>query len=306
LEPLVSIIIPTFNRVSFLGETLDCILEQEYENWECIVVDDRSEDATQELLTLYREKDVRVRFILRPVDYPSGANSCRNIGFLNSKGKYIQYLDSDDLLSPDKINNQIILLTDSDANISTCRWGRFHSTLLDANMLEMKAYKDFRSSKQFIDTLAEDLGYFPIHSYLFKREVLIKAGPWLERLLVNQDGEFIIRVIANAKRICFSKKGFVLYRRSSHTSTSQYNRVKLKDLINSWKIIEGYLYIQYKDDNLALVHNAKKNIYSVCKMWPEILEENKSFFEGIGEGSLKSKISNFLKRNLVNFKRLKF
>lgn len=304
MEPLVSIIIPTYNRSSFIGETLDSILAQTYKNWECIVVDDRSEDATIELLTYYQELDSRLRFIKRPSDYPSGANSCRNIGLSQSKGEYIQWLDSDDLISPEKIRNQIALLKTSDADIATCRWGRFSNQSSKPQMLDMQAYRDFQSSKQFIASLANDLGYFPIHSYLTKRKIIAKSGPWLEGLTVNQDGEFIMRVISNSEAIKFCKEGIALYRRSDHSSTSAYNRKKINDLISSWKIIEGYLKIRFKEEELEIVQNAKKSIFSVCQKWPELIGENQDFFFGLKENNTKRKLKLFLKRFLLRYKLL--
>lgn len=304
MEPLVSIIIPTYNRVSYLGETLDCIINQQYKNWECIVVDDRSEDATIELLTYYQVLDSRLRCIKRPLDYPSGANSCRNIGLSQSKGDYIQWLDSDDLISPEKIRSQIALLRTSNADIATCRWGRFSNQSSKVQMLDMQAYRDFKSSKQFIDSLADDLGYFPIHSYLTKREIIVKSGPWLEGLTVNQDGEFIMRVISNSKTIKFCKEGIALYRRSDHSSTSEYNEHKINDLISSWKIIDGYLHIRYKENEIRIVQNAKKSIFSVCQKWPDIIAKNQDFFFGFDENNSKRKLKFIIRRFLLKYKLL--
>jgi glycosyltransferase involved in cell wall biosynthesis len=96
--PLVSIIIPTFNRAHLIGETLDSVLTQTYTNWECIVVDDGSTDETDNLVTDFCKRDHRFQYHHRPSDGPKGANACRNFGFEVSKGEYIQLLDSDDVL----------------------------------------------------------------------------------------------------------------------------------------------------------------------------------------------------------------
>lgn len=103
MQPLVSIIIPTYNRARLIGETIDSVLAQTYENWECIVVDDGSTDATNELMEFYTAINTRIKYFRRPPDRPKGANACRNFGFEVSKGKYIQWLDSDDLLMPDSL-----------------------------------------------------------------------------------------------------------------------------------------------------------------------------------------------------------
>src|SRR5690554_5799485 len=102
-NPLVSIIIPTFNRAHLIGETLDSVLAQTYHNWECIVVDDGSTDNTDEVMAEYIAKDARFQYHHRPAVKSKGANACRNYGFEKSKGAYIQWFDSDDLMHPEKI-----------------------------------------------------------------------------------------------------------------------------------------------------------------------------------------------------------
>ncbi len=76
-QPLVSIIIPTYNRAHLIGETLDSVLAQTYTNWECIVVDDGSTDATDELMAKYCAKDARIRYYHRPDLHLSGGNGAR-------------------------------------------------------------------------------------------------------------------------------------------------------------------------------------------------------------------------------------
>ncbi|WP_452231450.1 glycosyltransferase family 2 protein [Lacinutrix sp. MEBiC02595] len=98
MNPLISIIIPTFNRAHIIGETLDSIIAQTYTNWECIVVDDCSSDNTAEVMGCFVEMDHRFQYYTRPIDRQKGPCSCRNYGFEKSKGHYINFFDSDDLL----------------------------------------------------------------------------------------------------------------------------------------------------------------------------------------------------------------
>ena len=107
MNALVSIIIPTFNRGHLLGETLDSISAQSYPNWECIIVDDGSSDFTAELVEFYLERDSRFCYYQRPEKRPKGANACRNYGFEKSIGEFIQWFDSDDLMTPDFLKTKI-------------------------------------------------------------------------------------------------------------------------------------------------------------------------------------------------------
>jgi glycosyltransferase involved in cell wall biosynthesis len=109
-QPLVSIIIPTYNRAHLIGETLDSVVTQTYLNWECIIVDDGSSDNTDEVIKEYTKKDTRFKYYHRPKEHLSGGNGARNYGFKMSKGEYVNFLDSDDLFSENKIDDQVKLI----------------------------------------------------------------------------------------------------------------------------------------------------------------------------------------------------
>lgn len=95
--PLISIIIPTYNRDELIKKALDSIQDQTYANWECIVVDDGSTDNSLKVLKSYNDKDSRIQYFQRH-RLPKGASTCRNIGLEHATGDYVLYLDSDDYL----------------------------------------------------------------------------------------------------------------------------------------------------------------------------------------------------------------
>ena len=105
--PKVSIIIPTYNRSDFIGETLDSIIAQTFTNWECLIIDDGSTDYTEELAQFYQQKDKRIKFFGRPDHLPKGANTCRNYGFEVSKGEFINWFDDDDFMLPEFIERKV-------------------------------------------------------------------------------------------------------------------------------------------------------------------------------------------------------
>lgn len=106
----VSVIIPTYNRVHLLGQALDSVLSQSYQNWECIVVDDGSTDYTEELMLFYLV-DPRIKFLKRE-KLPKGASHCRNIGLKAAEGEFCIFLDSDDMLLPHCLMNRLQLAKD--------------------------------------------------------------------------------------------------------------------------------------------------------------------------------------------------
>jgi glycosyltransferase involved in cell wall biosynthesis len=107
---LVSIIIPVYNRGHLIGETLDSILSQAYKNWECIIIDDGSMDETKTVVTEYCYKDSRFKSFNRPFNLVKGANACRNYGYELSKGEYINWFDSDDIMENDFIEKKVEVL----------------------------------------------------------------------------------------------------------------------------------------------------------------------------------------------------
>ncbi len=110
-EPLVSIIIPTFNRADLIAETLSSIAAQTYKNWECVIVDDGSTDETEKVVSTFTQADRRFQFHRRPKDRTKGANACRNYGFELSRGELINWYDSDDVMLPNNIEfraNEIV------------------------------------------------------------------------------------------------------------------------------------------------------------------------------------------------------
>ncbi len=105
MNPLISIIIPTFNRALIISDTINSILLQSYTNWECIIVDDGSTDNTEQVVLTFSKKNPSIRFFKRPSHLVKGPNSCRNYGFSKSNGTIINWFDSDDLYLPNAFQN---------------------------------------------------------------------------------------------------------------------------------------------------------------------------------------------------------
>ncbi len=104
-KDLVSIITPTYNCAKYIVETIRSVQAQTYDDWEMIIADDCSTDNTKEVIEPYLEKDKRIKYICNEKN--SGAAVSRNNALKESKGRWIAFLDSDDLWSPDKLEKQI-------------------------------------------------------------------------------------------------------------------------------------------------------------------------------------------------------
>jgi glycosyltransferase involved in cell wall biosynthesis len=169
MQPLVSIIIPTYNRAHLLGETLDSVLAQTYTYWECFIVDDGSTDNTEQFVRSYCERDKRFQFYKRPENRPKGANACRNYGFELSKGEYMNWFDDDDIMVKDKIMKQTKQLLDSDLNFTVCQTLIFKGDL--SNVLGLRKGK-LKSDNFFNDFITNKIKWLT-QAPLLKRKYLI-------------------------------------------------------------------------------------------------------------------------------------
>ncbi len=112
---LISIIVPVFNAENFIEETMDCVRAQTYPDWELLLVEDCSSDNTVTLIRQYMEKtqDPRIRLIRQPSNM--GAAKARNRGVKEANGRYISYLDADDLWMPEKLEKELAFMKEKGA-----------------------------------------------------------------------------------------------------------------------------------------------------------------------------------------------
>ena len=113
---MVSIITPAYNSEKFIAETILSVLAQSYQDWEMIIVDDGSTDRTSEIVSSFQEKDSRIKYFYNATN--KGSAFSRNLALQNAKGKWIAFLDSDDLWHPEKLEKQIEFMTKNGIHFS--------------------------------------------------------------------------------------------------------------------------------------------------------------------------------------------
>ncbi|MDT0676800.1 glycosyltransferase family 2 protein [Autumnicola musiva] len=122
----IIILLATYNRSHLIGETLDSILEQTYNDWECIIIDDHSVDNTREAILNYEQKDRRFSYHLKNGKYKKGLSGTRNFGLDLAKergAEFIQFFDDDDLMHPKKLELQLIpFLKNPGLNFTLCQY----------------------------------------------------------------------------------------------------------------------------------------------------------------------------------------
>ncbi|GHU03355.1 glycosyl transferase [Spirochaetia bacterium] len=115
-DNLVSIITPNYNCEQFISQAIDSVLSQTYQNWEMIIVDDCSIDNSIEVISCYLKKDSRIQLLKTRVCSGSPAEP-RNIGIQKARGRYIAFLDSDDIWLPDKLKCQVNIFVNKDTAV---------------------------------------------------------------------------------------------------------------------------------------------------------------------------------------------
>lgn len=118
MEETVSVIIPVFNVEKYIEQTIDCVCAQTYKRWELLLVTDGCTDHSEQVIRNYQEKtgDDRIRLIRQPGNL--GAAQARNRGLCEANGRYIAYLDSDDLWKPEKLEHQLLFMKKKDVAFS--------------------------------------------------------------------------------------------------------------------------------------------------------------------------------------------
>ncbi|MGK0185205.1 MAG: glycosyltransferase involved in cell wall biosynthesis [Verrucomicrobiales bacterium] len=191
-HPLVSILIPCYNSEAYLAEALDSALAQTYTNVEVIVVDDGSSDDSTEVLSSYGD---RIRWKSIP---NGGACAARNEALKLAKGNFIQFLDADDLLMPDKIARQLPLLLNGDYDLVFCR-----GTIFGDGKPERAQKREILSPENkdpFAYCLRQGLSTLaPLHS----RHILDQIGGFRAGVQFAQEYDMHIRLMAAGARILF-------------------------------------------------------------------------------------------------------
>ncbi|MDT0552281.1 glycosyltransferase family 2 protein [Urechidicola vernalis] len=226
-KPLISVIIPTFNRAHVIRTTLDSVIAQSYENWECLVVDDGSSDETIEVLKEYHQIDERIKVYFRPSDRQKGANSCRNFGFEKSNGEYINWLDSDDLWHPNMLQFHLNLMKGNEGKITVTQSSFFYN---EKELNKGRLWKENKKENlSMVGMIRFDIGW-QTTSCLWLRE-LLPSKPFDEDLLAAQEWLFHCKQVYSLgiESFIFSNKVLSFIRRSDTSSISNTLVVKKRN-----------------------------------------------------------------------------
>lgn len=207
VRTLVSVIIPTFNRSAVISEAIGSIIAQQYRPIELIIVDDGSTDETAGIIEKIRDtcaddESMHLQYIRQE---NAGAAVARNHGLRQCRGEFIQFLDSDDLLEPEKLARQVAMLDEEpECDVVYGDW------LMGADRESARLLTRSPESDMLIALLRGR--WVPCFSYLWRRRAVLATGPWNEQLIVNDDFDYSARAAANGTRFLYSPGLTGLYR----------------------------------------------------------------------------------------------
>lgn len=208
--PLVSILIPAYNAERWIGATINSALDQTWVKKEVIVVDDGSSDATLDVVRRFESKSVKVL-----TQENSGACSARNMALALAQGDYVQWLDADDLLAPEKISLQLERreAESSDLTLYTSAWGRFYFRRERARFRPDSLWSDLQPLDWLVTKFEKGVWMNPA-AWLVSRRLTELAGPWDDRLSLSgdDDGEYMCRLVAKSVAVAFAQEARCYYR----------------------------------------------------------------------------------------------
>ena len=227
---LISIIIPTFNRVGLLQETLDSIHAQHYANWECIVVDDQSTDDTLDVLQSYQTLDTRFQFYTNT--HKKGAPGARNTGLEKASGEFVFFFDSDNLMKTNALQELVNAFNNNPADICTC-----HAEVVNDALIPVGSFS-WNSFGNIHDQLISDATYVDYNIALIRRSALDRIGFTDEDCPAFQEWDTHLRLSEFCDYYTV-KEQLIIYRKSEKDTISS----------NPFQSTKGFLYILNKHQN---------------------------------------------------------
>ena len=218
-SPLISIITPIYNGERYILETIQSVLSQTYENWEMIIVDNKSTDNSLE--TIKTICDERIRII--SLEYNSGGPARpRNIGLDNAKGEYVAFLDADDVWLSEKLEMQVDFLKENNINFTSCYCSLINASS-DVVFLSKKSsiYYKFVSKENICDVIKNS--FIITSSVLIKKDLVLRFSEEKSYIAVEDFDMWLRVLVLNSAKYKYQDKKLVKYRVLENSASDRNN-----------------------------------------------------------------------------------
>lgn len=245
MQPFVSILIPAYNAQEWISDSIRSAIAQTWDRKEIIVVDDGSSDNTWSVARQFESKYLKV-----VAQDNQGVAAARNTALSLCQGNYIQYLDADDLLAPDKISRQMAAVGPSASRrtLLSASWGTFFYRYYRAKFTPTALWCDLSPLEWLIRRFEHGV-YFQTGAWLVSRELTEAAGPWNAGLRVDDDGEYFARVVLASDRVQFVPAARIYYRNSGSGSVGYIGHSDAKR-DSLWRSMRLHIsYVRSLEDN---------------------------------------------------------
>lgn len=206
-SPLVSVIMPAHNREHSLSESIQSVINQTYQHWELLVIDDRSTDGTARVVQSLANTDERIRYLKN--ENKQGPAGARNWGITHANGSYISFLDSDDLWLPHHLNECLSVLTVEDKKFCSAKWYEKKGTEITPSGFVgcvdylMKTFSENKGNSNnyvfgpeiFEYLIVRDFYPFHISTVVVHKEVLERVCLFNEKLFGPEDSDLLFKIV---------------------------------------------------------------------------------------------------------------
>lgn len=288
MRPLVSIIIPFYNRASLIQDTILSIKNQTYTNWECILVDDHSTDTTFETVAQFVETDSRFKLFERPAHLKKGPNSCRNYGFTKSCGSIINWFDSDDLYKETALE-QVCSSFGKDTDGVVVKVERFNT-----NTDKTIDYNVITSPNLILDYLVGNVTFYVCGPF-WSRSFIEQQPLLFDETITNlDDWDFNLRMLYQNPKLKFMDKALIRYRKFHASLSKALVSHNHTEIMSAFRAREKHVKLLKKEDsnktlkkfNTFIVNQYKKHLKA-------LLYENSRFSKNVLKQLLRKQISIF-------------
>jgi glycosyltransferase involved in cell wall biosynthesis len=205
--PLVSVLIPCYNAAKYIGQTLESVFRQTWQNIEVVIVNDGSTDNSADIIRSFCRPNLT---LLEQTN--RGQTAALNACLALASGDLVQYLDADDLIGPDKIALQVARLLNSPQSVATAEWGRFYETPSETRFTPESTWTDLDPVDWLVLSRGDGLGMMFPALWLIPMPLVRGIGPWCEDLSLNNDAEYFTRILLAADRVLFCAGAHCYYR----------------------------------------------------------------------------------------------
>lgn len=292
ITPLVSIIMPVYNSENYVAAAIESVVNQQYSHWELIIIDDGSTDKSFEIVSQYDSPKIKLFQVKN-----GGASAARNFGYRQSKGDFIKFFDSDDLISLEMIEEQVNLALLHHNSIISAKWGRFYANdLSDFKMSNEECWQDLSALEWICSSWKYARSMTQPGIFLIPRYIIEKAGLWNTEISQLDDTEYFTRTILYAKEVIFATNSTLFYRSGNQNSLSaKHNLLEAESSYQSLLLSISHL-LDYENNKQTKLLSANSLQEFVFKIYPDFKSLAKNVglkINELGGSNLTYKTSSF-------------